>query len=109
MEAGERWSPEDEILFDAQWADPHAGSGSVPSKRGRVAMNFGDDVTARFLDEAGLSLCIRSHRVPQSGRGFQLEHSGRLLTLFSASRYCGVVQNRGAVGVLRRATAEAAA
>mmetsp|Transcript_57664 Transcript_57664/g.122674 ORF Transcript_57664/g.122674 Transcript_57664/m.122674 type:complete len:925 (-) Transcript_57664:394-3168(-) len=103
MAKGEKWSEEEEILFDAQWADPHFGCGSKQSARGRVAVTFGEDVTQRFLQEAGLALCIRSHRVPQSGRGFELEHSGRLLTLFSASRYGGVLQNHGAVGVLRRA------
>eukprot|EP00405_Crypthecodinium_cohnii_P032463 CAMPEP_0206519004 /NCGR_PEP_ID=MMETSP0324_2-20121206/64898_1 /ASSEMBLY_ACC=CAM_ASM_000836 /TAXON_ID=2866 /ORGANISM="Crypthecodinium cohnii, Strain Seligo" /LENGTH=558 /DNA_ID=CAMNT_0054012433 /DNA_START=148 /DNA_END=1826 /DNA_ORIENTATION=- len=97
MAKGEKWSEEEEILFDAQWADPHFGCGSKQSARGRVAVTFGEDVTQRFLQEAGLALCIRSHRVPQSGRGFELEHSGRLLTLFSASRYGGVLQNHGAV------------
>jgi len=102
---GVRWSEEEEIIFDAQWADPHHGPGSRPSTRGRVAMTFGEDVTQRFLEEAGLSLCIRSHRVPQSGRGYEFEHGGRLLTLFSASRYGGVLHNRGAVVVLERAQA----
>lgn len=100
---GDRWTEDEEILFDAQWADPHYGSGSRPSSRGRVAVTFGEDVTHRFLDEAGLMLCLRSHRVPQSGRGFELEHGGRLMTLFSASRYGGVLQNQGAVAVVRLA------
>mmetsp|Transcript_103336 Transcript_103336/g.267256 ORF Transcript_103336/g.267256 Transcript_103336/m.267256 type:complete len:851 (+) Transcript_103336:57-2609(+) len=98
---GEKWTQDEEILFDAQWADPHYGSGSRPSSRGRVAVTFGEDVTHRFLDEAGLSVCIRSHRVPQSGRGFEFEHGSRLLTLFSASRYGGVLHNRGACAVIR--------
>lgn len=104
---GEAWTEDEEIIFDAQWADPHFGPGSRPSNRGRVAVTFGEDVTHRFLDEAKLALCIRSHRVPQNGHGFEFEHGGRLLTLFSASRYGGVLQNRGAVGVIRRAVGEA--
>eukprot|EP00434_Breviolum_minutum_P036282 symbB.v1.2.032143.t1/scaffold3818.1/size49771/2 len=35
------------------------------------------------------------------GRGFELIHGGRLMTLFSASKYGGVLQNHGAVAVLR--------
>eukprot|EP00435_Cladocopium_sp_Y103_P063894 s230_g25.t1 len=35
--------------------------------------------------------------------GFELIHNGRLMTLFSASKYGGVLQNRGAVAVLRPA------
>eukprot|EP00931_Biecheleriopsis_adriatica_P124617 TRINITY_DN9976_c0_g2_i2.p1 TRINITY_DN9976_c0_g2~~TRINITY_DN9976_c0_g2_i2.p1 ORF type:complete len:863 (-),score=202.36 TRINITY_DN9976_c0_g2_i2:15-2570(-) len=100
---GDKWTEEEEILFDAQWADPHYGSGSRPSSRGRVAVTFGEDVTKRFLDDAGLALCLRSHRVPQTGAGYELEHDGRLLTLFSASRYGGVLQNRGAVAIVRSA------
>lgn len=95
------WTNEEALLFDAQWADPHYGCGSRPSTRGRVAVTFGEDVTRRFLDDAGLRLCIRSHRVPQSGRGAEYEHGGRLLTVFTASRYGGVLRNRGSVAVLR--------
>lgn len=99
---GEAWTFEDEIIFDAQWADPHSnGNGSKPSSRGRVAVTFGEDVTHRFLDEAGLAMCLRSHRVPQTGNGFEIEHGGRLLTLFSASRYGGILTNRGAIAVFR--------
>lgn len=94
MEQGKAWTEQEEILFDALWADPHHGIGS---KR------FGEDVTERFLDDAKLSLCLRSHRVPQNGGGFELIHNGRLMTLFSASKYGGVLQNRGAVAVLRPA------
>lgn len=104
---GERWTEHEEIIFDAQWADPHFGKGAKQSPRGRVAVTFGEDVTAQFLDEAGLSMVIRSHRVPQSGRGFELDHGGRLMTLFSASRYGGVLHNKGAVAVLRRADGDA--
>lgn len=100
---GKRWSEEEEILFDAQWADPHYGSGSKKSSRGKVAATFGEDVTKAFLDDAKLSLCIRSHRVPKSGKGYEFVHEGRLMTVFSASRYGGVLRNRGAVVVLRKA------
>mmetsp|Transcript_130338 Transcript_130338/g.236956 ORF Transcript_130338/g.236956 Transcript_130338/m.236956 type:complete len:864 (+) Transcript_130338:199-2790(+) len=109
VEDGLRWSEEEEILFDAQWADPHYGKGTKISSRGRAANTFGEDVTQQFLDEADLSMVIRSHRVPASGLGFEFEHDDRLLTVFSASRYGGVMRNRGAIGVLRRAATESLA
>lgn len=102
MDRGKVWTRNEEILFDALWADPHMGLGSKRSERGRVAVLFGHDVTHGFLDDAGLALCLRSHRVPQNGGGYEVEHGGRLMTLFSASKYGGVLQNRGAVAVLRR-------
>jgi len=95
------WTEEEQIIFDAQWADPHDGLGSLPSQRGGPAVTFGSDVTQRFLDEAGLALCIRSHRPPDTLRGYELKHNGRLMTIFSASDYGSVVGNRGAVALLR--------
>lgn len=105
QEKGYMWTEEEEILFDALWADPHYGLGSRRSERGKVAVMFGEDITHRFLDDAKLSMCMRSHRVPQNGAGYEVLHGGRLMTLFSASKYGGVLQNRGAVAVLRK-TAE---
>jgi len=101
LESGKVWTENEEIIFDALWADPHHGLGSKRSERGKVAVMFGEDITQKFLEDANLSLCLRSHRVPQSGRGFELIHGGRLMTLFSASKYGGVLQNHGAVAVLR--------
>jgi len=60
-------------------------------------IRFGPDVTKRFLGTNGLSLCIRSHEVPSSLRGFEDRHDSRLLTVFSASNYCGHTGNFGAV------------
>lgn len=100
---GKKWTMDEELLFDCQWADPHSGTGLKPSTRGRVAAMFGKDHTWDFLNEAGLSMLIRSHRVPRNGRGYEFDHDDRLLTVFSASRYAGAYDNRGAVAVLRRA------
>uniref|UniRef100_A0A7S4QPF2 Serine/threonine-protein phosphatase n=1 Tax=Alexandrium monilatum TaxID=311494 RepID=A0A7S4QPF2_9DINO len=95
------WSADQAILFDAQWGDPHPMQGMRPSRRGPGVMDFGRDVTEDFLERNGLSLCIRSHECPRSGRGFAFAHGQRVLTVFSASNYCGVMGNRGAVAVLR--------
>jgi len=95
------WSKEQAILFDAQWGDPHPMEGFRPSRRGPGVLDFGRDVTADFLERNGLKLCVRSHEVPRSGRGFAYTHGQRLLTVFSASNYCGVMGNRGAVAVLQ--------
>jgi protein phosphatase len=51
----------------------------------------GSDVTQRFLGNNALSLCIRSHEVPSSLHGFEDRHDGRLITVFTASNYCGQV------------------
>lgn len=100
-----RWSDEESILFDAQWGDPHPMQGFKASRRGPGVMDFGKDVTEEFLERNGLSLCIRSHECPRSGRGYSWAHGRRLLTVFSASNYGGVMGNRGAIAVLTRGEA----
>jgi len=43
---------------------------------------------------------VRSHQLPEDGRGFRKQHDGRCVTIFSASNYCGNAGNYGAVMVL---------
>jgi hypothetical protein len=43
---------------------PHRRS---PSKRG-CGLNFGPDITKKFLDDNGLQLLVRSHEVKMEGR-----------------------------------------
>ena len=42
---------------------------------------------------------IRSHQLPDSNRGYDVRHAGHLITVFSASNYCGSRGNTGAVMV----------
>ncbi|CAK0869836.1 unnamed protein product [Prorocentrum cordatum] len=95
------WSDDESVLFDAQWADPQAKPGIGTSKRGKCVIAFGPDVTHQFLEANGLSLVIRSHEVPRSRRGFELTHNDKLMTVFSASNYGGLMGNHGAVAVIR--------
>mmetsp|Transcript_4543 Transcript_4543/g.10913 ORF Transcript_4543/g.10913 Transcript_4543/m.10913 type:complete len:919 (+) Transcript_4543:74-2830(+) len=89
---------EDALLFDCMWADPQDFPGvSRAAHRGANCIRFGPDVTKRFLGNNSLSLCIRSHEVPNSLRGFEDRHDGRLITVFTASNYCGQTGNYGAV------------
>eukprot|EP00435_Cladocopium_sp_Y103_P019887 s640_g4.t2 len=100
--SGKTWTEEEEILFDAQWADPVELPGITRSSRGSVVINFGPDITEKFLQDNDLSLCIRSHQVPKTMDGYELLHNGRLLTIFSASHYAGRFSNSGGVAVLQR-------
>ena len=52
-----------------------------------MACFFGSDVTQYFLKKYNLSMIIRSHQVKQDG--YEYTHDGKLLTVFSASNYCG--------------------
>lgn len=84
---------EDKIFEDLLWSDPRPISSRQPSERG-AGVEFGVDVTNNFCLVNRIALIIRSHECVQEG--FEILHGGRLITLFSASRYCGTQMNKGA-------------
>lgn len=73
--------PESGLMCELLWSDPHPMRGRQPSKRG-VGLQFGPDVTAAFLKHNNLKLIIRSHEVKEEG--YEIEHNGQLITVFSA-------------------------
>jgi len=75
------------------WSDPRPIVGRQTSMRG-AGVEFGQDVTFDFLRTNQLALVVRSHECVNEG--YELIHNGRLMTLFSASRYCGMQTNKGA-------------
>jgi len=81
------------LMMEMLWTDPQTEPGRGPSKRG-VGMQFGPDVTKRFCDNNGLEAIIRSHEVRMEG--YEEEHNGKCITVFSAPRYCDSTENKGA-------------
>ena len=84
---------EDQLFEAMLWSDPRPTGGRQSSARG-AGVEFGEDVTFEFLRTNRMALVIRSHECVREG--FELLHAGRLITLFSASRYCGLQTNKGA-------------
>ncbi|KAK7206203.1 Metallo-dependent phosphatase-like protein [Myxozyma melibiosi] len=82
------------LMMEMLWTDPQTQPGRGPSKRG-VGLQFGPDVTRRFCDANKLMAVIRSHEVRMNG--YEIEHDGRLITVFSAPNYCDTQGNKGAV------------
>ena len=87
-------------MSDLLWSDPQPFPGRSPSKRG-VGLNFGPDVTERFLNANDLCMLIRSHEVKDEG--YVVEHGGLCVTVFSAPNYCDSIGNKGAVCRLNHA------
>lgn len=81
------------LMMEMLWTDPQTQPGRGPSKRG-VGLQFGPDITARFCDKNGLRGIIRSHEVRMEG--YEVEHDGRCITVFSAPNYCDSQGNDGA-------------
>ncbi|KAF4033881.1 Calcineurin-like phosphoesterase [Phytophthora infestans] len=89
----------DELLTHLLWSDPCEEEGWKPSSRG-AGVEFGPDITKAFCKRNGISLIIRSHECREEG--FDIVHDGLLLTVFSASNYCGSQTNKGAYVLLER-------
>ncbi|POS75292.1 protein phosphatase 5 [Diaporthe helianthi] len=81
------------LMMEMLWTDPQTEPGRGPSKRG-VGMQFGPDVTKRFCEKNGLEAIIRSHEVRMEG--YEEEHDGKCITVFSAPKYCDMTENKGA-------------
>merc|ERR1719230_129705 len=85
--------PDEGLMTEMLWSDPQPGRGRMPSKRG-VGVAYGQDVTEDFLKTNDLKLVIRSHEMKEEG--YEMEHSGKLITVFSAPNYCDQMGNKGA-------------
>ena len=81
------------IMNDLLWSDPQDSPGKRPTER-RAGYFFGPDVTRKFLWKNNLRLVVRSHEVKMGG--YEVQHNGLLVTLFSAPNYCGNCGNYGA-------------
>ncbi|KAK3700273.1 hypothetical protein RRG08_033551 [Elysia crispata] len=85
--------PDSGIMCELLWSDPQPQAGRAPSKRG-VGVQFGPDVTARFLELNKLDYVVRSHEV--KNEGYEVMHGGKCITVFSAPNYCDTMGNKGA-------------
>ncbi|KAI8895547.1 Metallo-dependent phosphatase-like protein [Globomyces pollinis-pini] len=81
------------LMCELLWSDPQVLPGRSPSKRG-VGIQFGPDVTKNFLEKNDLKMIIRSHEVKHEG--YEIQHNGNLVTIFSAPNYCDAANNFGA-------------
>ncbi|KAI1072760.1 uncharacterized protein FIESC28_08452 [Fusarium coffeatum] len=90
---GQRQPGQAGLMMEMLWTDPQEENGRGPSKRG-VGMQFGPDITKKFCEKNGLEAVIRSHEVRMDG--YEVQHDGRCITVFSAPRYCDSTENRGA-------------
>ncbi|TYZ57873.1 hypothetical protein PybrP1_010273 [[Pythium] brassicae (nom. inval.)] len=87
--------PDAGLLTDLLWSDPDKDTkGWAESDRG-VAFQFGSDIVGQFLERHDLHLVCRAHQMVEDGYEFFAKR--QLMTLFSASNYCGKFGNAGAM------------
>ena len=82
------------LMNELIWSEPWKERGWAPSVRG-VGINFGPDITKKFLKDNNLKLLIRSNQVKMEG--YEIEHEGKVITIFSAPNYCDKKGNKGAI------------
>lgn len=85
------------LACDLLWSDPEEGGGWMPSDRG-VSFTFGEDIVRKACKDLGIDVVFRAHQVIDNGYSF---FAGRqLVTIFSASNYCGEFTNNGAMLIM---------
>lgn len=102
-------TPFEQRITDLLWSDPSdndsvpgvtANETRDPDGTGRI-VKFGPDRVEEFLEKnSPLSMIIRAHECVMDG--FERFANGRLITVFSATDYCGHHKNAGALLFVRR-------
>lgn len=88
-----RQPPDSGLMCELLWSDPQPQRGRSASKRG-IGLQFGPDVTENFLEKNNFNLVVRSHEVKMAG--YEIDHGGKCVTVFSAPNYCDSMGNKGA-------------
>lgn len=99
---------EQQMLIDILWSDPSENDKEVgiksnsirdPTTSGNIVC-FGPDRVEKFLKDNKLELIIRGHECVMDG--FERFAKGQLITVFSATDYCGKHKNAGAALVVQK-------
>eukprot|EP01017_Pseudomicrothorax_dubius_P035538 TRINITY_DN4993_c0_g1_i5.p1 TRINITY_DN4993_c0_g1~~TRINITY_DN4993_c0_g1_i5.p1 ORF type:complete len:736 (-),score=189.58 TRINITY_DN4993_c0_g1_i5:188-2395(-) len=99
---------EQQLVVDILWSDPtdsdleigiHPNTIRDPSGTGNI-VKFGPDRVKSFLANNNLSLIVRAHECVMDG--FERFAAGSLITVFSATDYCGKHKNAGAVLIMKK-------
>ena len=95
-------TPLDQLLIDVLWSDPTDSDQELgiqkdlardPCETGYI-VKFGPDRVESFLQDNNLMMIIRAHECVMDG--IERFAKGQLITVFSATDYCGSHKNAGA-------------
>jgi len=86
------------MVADLLWSDPAPNiRGFVPNNRG-ISFKFGADAVIDICNKLGLDMVVRAHQVVMEGYDFFADD--RLVTLFSAPKYCDQFDNAAAMMIV---------
>lgn len=87
--------PSEGLACDLTWADPEAGESDWGESSRGCSFTFGHSVVRDFCAKHGFDFVCRAHQVVDYGYEFFCER--KLVTVFTASNYCGDYGNRGSI------------
>ena len=101
-------TPIEQLVVDILWSDPTDSDQELgiqanyirdPNSTGNI-VKFGPDKVEEFLKRNSLDMILRAHECVMDG--FERFAGGTLITVFSATDYCGRHKNAGAVLIITR-------
>jgi len=96
-DANQMMTAEESAVVDLLWSDPAESDqdlGYQKNARG-VSCVFGSDIVHEFCKRNNIDLIVRAHQVVRDG--YEYFARGHLITVFSATNYCNVMDNAGAI------------
>ncbi|MFH4976238.1 hypothetical protein AB6A40_002947 [Gnathostoma spinigerum] len=87
--------PDVSVETDLLWSDPDSKIRGWRSNSRGVSYVFGEDVVYSFCARMDIDLIARAHQVVQDG--YEFFANRKLVTIFSAPRYCGEFDNDASV------------
>jgi protein phosphatase/serine/threonine-protein phosphatase BSU1 len=86
-----------DIIHELLWSDPASDdetTGFTSNKRGSAVVTYGADIVRAYCQAQNLDIIVRAHECTEAGYDFFA--GGRLITVFSATNYCGTMGNAAA-------------
>ena len=90
---------EDEVLSSLLWSDPSDETVEWDESPRGSGYLFGKAPLKKFLEANELSLMIRGHQCIENGVEYSLDN--KIVTVFSASNYCGTKNNIAGVLIIK--------
>jgi protein phosphatase len=91
---------DDSFIDSLVWSDPCEDINDFEKSHRGTGYLFGEAALKAFIEKNGIKMVIRGHECVEDG--YALQFGGKLVTIFSASNYCGNVGNKAAIIILRK-------
>ena len=90
---------DEEVLDALLWSDPSSTVDYYETSTRGSGFFYGKQAVIQFLQNTKLDVIIRGHECVQNG--VNIDFGGKLITVFSASNYCGLVGNNSGVLLIK--------